>query len=177
MEFCKLTRRRASVVSHSWSYTCENHVKHQGGRPREKYRDRAHHSVGRQVPLENNPSQTVSSLAGCQSKFLCTPRGAGPRNGLRDCHSFPTAHSLGQGHAPVITSFVPGAEAAEMSPLPRGCPRPAVMCPSLPSRLMPCSPPLLSLPAALVWYGVHFLLFLLPVSLRTAAKTTSRGLF
>lgn len=30
---------------------------------------------------ENNPSQRASSLAGCQSKFLCTPRGAGPPDG------------------------------------------------------------------------------------------------
>lgn len=27
---------------------------------------------------ENNPSQRASSLVGCQSKFLCTPQGAGP---------------------------------------------------------------------------------------------------
>lgn len=65
------------------------------------------------------------------------------RMGLQDCHSFPTAHSLGQGHAPkaltspVITSFVPRAEAAEMSPLPRGCPRPAMMCSLFPPRSCP----------------------------------------
>lgn len=66
-------------MSHSRSYTCENHVKHQGGRLGKRTGDRAHHNRGRfLVRSENNPSQTVSSLVGCQSKFLCTPRGAGP---------------------------------------------------------------------------------------------------